>query len=105
MNAVAAASGGASEEGFRRVYDRLDGPGGLVERTSENEHKVDKHEAICAVRYEAINNQLWWMRYLMIALLLATLLEPRQLIQAAARSMGVDISLTKVDPAKTQKAP
>jgi hypothetical protein len=83
----------SSEEGLRRLYDRLDGPGGMVERVSEAEHKIDKHEAVCAERYEGINGRLKWLQYLMLALLIATLFEPRVLVQALMKQWGVEVSV------------
>lgn len=78
--------------GLRMLYDRIEAPGGLNERISNAEHKIDKHEAICAVRYEALNSQLWWMRWLMIALLAATVLEPRTVVTAVLKQWGVEVS-------------
>ncbi len=80
------------DEGFRRLYDRLDGPEGLVKRITDAEHKVNLHEAICAERYKAIDNQLWWMRWLMIALLTATVLEPRTVVTAVLKQWGVEVA-------------
>lgn len=80
------------EDGIRRLYDRIEGPGGLVQRIADAEHKVDKHEAICAERYKAIDNQLWWMRWLMIALLAASVLEPRVLVTALMKQWGIDVT-------------
>lgn len=82
----------ADEEGLSRLYDRIEGPGGLVQRIADAEHKVDKHEAICAERYKEIDNQLWWMRWLMIALLTATVLEPRTVVTAVLKQWGVEVT-------------
>ena len=88
-----------NDDGMRRLYDRIEGPGGLAQRISDAEHTIDKHEAICAVRYQEINSQLWWMRWLMIALIAATVLEPRTLVTAVLKQWGVEV--TEISPPKS----
>ena len=93
------AGGGHDGDDIRRLYDRLDANGGVVERLSKVEGQIDKHEEVCAIRYKAIEVQFWWVRWLLIGLLVVSVLEPRQLVQAVLKNWGIEVAVTKADPA------
>ena len=86
-------SGHHDGDDIRRLYDRLDANGGVVER------QIDKHEEVCAIRYKAIETQFVWVRWLLILLLVVSVLEPRQLVQAVLKNWGIEVAVTKADPA------
>lgn len=97
--AVVAGPGARDGDDIRRLYDRLDANGGVVERLSKVEGQIDKHEEVCAIRYKAIETQFVWVRWLLILLLVVSVLEPRQLIQAVLKNWGIEVAVTKADPA------
>ena len=86
-------------QGLNRLYDRIDGAGGLVQRLADTESQIDGHEKVCAERYKAIEGQFWWVRWLLIALLIVLAFEPRQIIPALLRAYGVEFSAPKLSPA------
>ena len=92
------AGGGHDGDDIRRLYDRLDANGGVVERLSKVEGQIDKHEEVCAIRYKAIETQFVWVRWLLILLLVVSVLEPRQLVQAVLKNWGIEVAVTKADP-------
>ena len=92
-------SGHHDGDDIRRLYDRLDANGGVVERLSKVEGQIDKHEEVCAIRYKAIETQFVWVRWLLILLLVVSVLEPRQLVQAVLKNWGIEVAVTKADPA------
>lgn len=94
-------SSGPTDADLRRVYDRLDMHTGTI---NEVQAKQETHEAVCAIRYQRIDDHLWWMRWLMIVLVAASLLEPRQLIAAALKQWGVEVSVSNL-PKPPPKAP
>ena len=93
----------AKPDNSQRLYDRVEGPDGLVERVMAAEHAIDKHEAICAMRYAGIDYKLRWMTALMVILVAATLLEPRLLVQALLKKWGIETTVTT--PASSAKPP
>jgi hypothetical protein len=82
-------------QGLNRLYDRIDGAGGLVQRLAETESQIDGHEKVCAERYKAIEGQFWWVRWLLIALLIVSAFEPRQIIPALLKAYGIEFSVAK----------
>jgi len=96
---------GAGGEDIRRLYDRLDGDGGLVPRLADVEGQINTHEEVCAIRYKGIEAQFWWVRWLLIGLLVVSVVEPRQVIQALLKNYGIEVNVTKADLPKPPKAP
>jgi hypothetical protein len=89
---------------IRRLFERLDGPNGVQAKLSLTHAQVETHEAVCAERYKRIDEQMWWVRWLLIALLLASILEPRQIVSALLKQWGIEVA--RVDPgAALKKAP
>jgi predicted anti-sigma-YlaC factor YlaD len=92
----ASVSTGQDGQDIRRLYDRLDGPAGIQAKMSDTRAQIDKHEAVCAERYKRLDDQMWWVRWLLIALLMASMFEPRQIVSALLKQWGVEVS--RADP-------
>lgn len=78
-------------EDFRRLQDRVHD---LASVTQTADAKIELHEAVCAERYKGIDEQLWWVRWLLIAMIVVTLLEPRTWIPAVFKSWGIEMSVS-----------
>ena len=93
------AGGGHDGDDIRRLYDRLDSHDGVVARLAKVEGQIDTHEEVCAIRYKGIEVEFWWVRWLLIGLLVVSVLEPRQLVQAVLKNWGIEVAVMKADPA------
>lgn len=81
-----------------RAVERLyQAQGEQGRRLGAVELMVNKHEAVCAERYKGIDLQLWWVRWLIIALLIVSIFEPRQVIQALMKNYGLEVSDGRAD--------
>lgn len=81
-----------------RDVDRLyQAQGEQGRRLGAVELLVNKHEAVCAERYKGIDVQLWWVRYLIIALLIVSIFEPRAVVQAVLKSYGLEVTSGRPD--------